>query len=326
MTDAQMAAFLRGVFGADPWPKPLNLIAVKEYLAATGTVQAAARALGTTAARVQTIANSRTPTAAVLGMRYKDIPADQAARIRKILGVLILGRAAEIAFEDIYTSAMGTSEFELVDLREGHSDTDYRLLNGGKRALYRINIKFFGSNFRRGPELVGLQPEDCFPLATYKIHGALQKQEDEHLPYVFVIVGVPGLTGDAIAPIIEDHYVQPLAWLTASSISGKRALEDRVVGRIVEANLPAFRQAYDRIRSADWFVLSARRADALLREKLFSRVYALRIRGFAQQFRGAELDMHFSLSQDMMSLPDFLDLLKKEGQTRAASMLERGSI
>jgi len=326
MTDADLVRFLEELFGSDPWPKPLNLLTARARLRAGESLKDVARGLRTVPGRVEAVAKSRTPAAAVLAFRSKDVPAEQVARIRKILGVLILGRAAEIAFEDIYRAAMGSSEFELVDLREGRTDTDYRLLNGGKRPLYRINIKFFGSNFRRGPELVGLAPEDCFPLATYKIHGALQKQQAEHLPYIFVVVGVPGLTGETIAPIIEDQYVQPLAWLTASNIPGKRDLEDRLVARIVEANLPAYCKAYDRIRSADWFVLSARRADLLLREKLFERVYALRIRGFAQQFRSAELDMHFSLSRDMMALPDFLALLKKEGQTRAASMLERGSV
>jgi hypothetical protein len=261
-----------------------------------------------------------------LGLTNRQVPPDQAKKVRQTLGTLILGRAAEIAFEDIYQSAMGKSEFELVDMREGRSDTDYRLLNGGKRPLFRINIKFFGSNFRRGPELVGLDPEDCFPLATYKIHGALQKQDAEHLPYMFVIVGVPRLTGETIAPIIEDRYVEPLAWLTAGSIPKKRDLEDRVVARIVEANLPAYATAYDRIRNAEWYVLSARKANHLLRDKLFDRVYALRVRGFAQQFRSAELDMHFSLADDMMALTEFLALLKAEGQARATSMLERGSI
>jgi hypothetical protein len=35
---------------------------------------------------------------------------------------------------------------------------------------------------------------------------------------------------------------------------------------------------------------------------LGSRVYALKIRGFAQQFRGAELDMHFSLKNDLVTM------------------------
>jgi len=72
-------------------------------------------------------------------------------------------------------------------------------------------------------------------------------------------------------------------------------------------------------------VLSARKADNLLRELLFERVYALKIRGFAQQFRGAELDMHFSLKADLVTLKEFLQVLKQEGQTKVTSLLERGT-
>ena len=87
-----------------------------------------------------------------------------------------------------------------------------------------------------------------------------------------------------------------------------------------------FVATYSRIRSAEWHVLSARKADKLLRELLFERVYALKIRGFAQQFRGAELDMHFSLKRDLVMFRHFLRTLQGEGQTKMASLLERGTI
>ena len=64
---------------------------------------------------------------------------------------------------------MHSEEFELRDLREGRTDTDYRLYNGRGRPIYRVNIKFHGSPFRRAPEMVGLESDDCFALATYKI-------------------------------------------------------------------------------------------------------------------------------------------------------------
>jgi hypothetical protein len=83
---------------------------------------------------------------------------------------------------------------------------------------------------------------------------------------------------------------------------------------------------YDAVRSAAWYVLSARKADKLLRDLLFDRVYALKIRGFAQQFRGAELDMHFSLKADLVALKEFLEILRDQGQTVVASMLERGTV
>jgi hypothetical protein len=64
----------------------------------------------------------------------------------------------------------------------------------------------------------------------------------------------------------------------------------------------------------------------LLRELLFDRVYALKIRGFAQQFRRAELDMHFSLRDDLVPLNQFLETLRDQGLTVVASMLERGTV
>jgi hypothetical protein len=72
------------------------------------------------------------------------------------------------------------------------------------------------------------------------------------------------------------------------------------------------------------FILSARKADKLIRDPLFDRVYALRIRGFAQQFRSAELDMQFSLSKDLVSLRQFLRVPREEGMTKVTTLMERG--
>ncbi len=83
--------------------------------------------------------------------------------------------------------------------------------------------------------------------------------------------------------------------------------------------------AYQRIRNAEWYVLSARRADILLHERLYERVYALRIPGFTRQFGRAEVDMHFSLSKDLVSLAEFLRVLRTDGQGKVTTMLERGT-
>ena len=96
-----------------------------------------------------------------------------------MLGGLLLGRCAELAFERIYKTEMESDEFELRDLREGRTDTDYRLYNGRGRPIYRINIKFHGAQFRQAREWVGLEPRDCFALATYKINGALSNSMNQ---------------------------------------------------------------------------------------------------------------------------------------------------
>jgi hypothetical protein len=73
-----------------------------------------------------------------------------------------------------------------------------------------------------------------------------------------------------------------------------------------------------------WYVLSAKRASNLLREYLFDRVFALRVRGFARAFKAAELDMHFSLSEDLIPLRHFLATLRDEGPQKITTLLERG--
>jgi len=53
-------------------------------------------------------------------------------------------------------------------------------------------------------------------------------------------------------------------------------------------------------------VISATKAERLLHQLLFDRVYAIRVPRFVQ---ATQVNMHFSLSQDLAPLERFLDLL-----------------
>jgi hypothetical protein len=44
----------------------------------------------------------------------------------------------------------------------------------------------------------------------------------------------------------------------------------------------------------------------------------------SRRFRGAELDMHFSLSADLTPLNTYLETLRVSGYPRATTLLERG--
>ncbi len=286
----------------------------------------AAKAVGTNAALLQKLKKSPTPLKELLGVTPDDTPDNLIERTTLILGQLLLGRCAEMAFEGIYVQEMGTTDIALIDLRESRSDTDYRLRNGQNRHLYRINIKFHGARFRRAKDLVGLDPEDCFPLATYKIHGALQKQDEEHLPYIFAIISVPDVSARETGMLVAENSIRTLAFLRHAKVAGMRDLEDRLVKSFIDKGAEPYAATYQKVLKAEWRILSARRAANLLRDKLFDRVYALRVRGFAQQFRGAELDMHLSIAQDMTPLREFLATLRRDGPTRTASLLERGTL
>lgn len=324
---------LRLVFVDARPPKPLHLIeAVALVRDGSLTAHKAAGQFGTTAARVHTFASKLDPAADLLGGAILSPLPQQEARIRNSLGQLVVGSLAEKAFEERYRASVGSSELQLLDDRHVRGDTDYLVFNGSGRQVFRMNIKFHGALFRRARELVGLEPTDCFALATYKIYSALQKQEAEHLPYIFVIVGVPGLTGSIVGEGIPENLVHLSAIAHLSpKVSGKRQIEDQIVSRLTAApvelgfagNMGRF---LTQIREAEWYVLSARRADNLLRKLLFERAYALRVRAFARNYSGAELDMHFSLKGDLKPLAEFFEVLHTHGMTGLASRLERGTL
>lgn len=323
MRAEELIALLNRLYPSTPWPKPFNLLKGRQLVEAGKPVNDAAREIRTTSKRLDSFCRSRDPLAALFGPSTRG--ADARKRTRQILGNLIVGRCAEIAFEEIYKQHTRTTELELRDLREGRSDTDYRLFNGKGRPVYRINIKFHGSLFRRAKEMVGLDPEDCFALATYKIDGALQKQKKDELPYIFVVVSVPDLTAESVGGDVSGALQEFVARVMESSkVPAKRDIEDRVVEVLEQEGHPAFAATRRRISAAKWYVLGAKKADKLLRELLFERVFALRTRNFSRQFGGAELDMHYSLSRDLTPLSTYLAMLRDAGYPRVTTLLERG--
>jgi len=216
MNSQEFLDTLRAVFDDRPLPRPLDLVVGVERFKAGANLALLRKEFATTGARLAEAAEAPDLVSHLIGMRPEEVSEKRVQRARLILGQLVLGRAAEIAFEELYERAMKTNEFELRDHRTSRSGTDYRVHNGQGHALYRLNIKFHGSQFKRGPELVGLRPEDCFALATYKIKNALDKQDEEHLPYIFAIVGVPHLTGAAVALQVPDDLATAVAIVAES--------------------------------------------------------------------------------------------------------------
>ena len=55
------------------------------------------------------------------------------------------------------------SDYKLVNVLAGQTDTDYRVLNGKDRPIYRINVKFFGSLFLERSEWLAWFLRIAFP-------------------------------------------------------------------------------------------------------------------------------------------------------------------
>jgi len=327
-----LLALIGSLYPTEP-PQPFLLLEGVKRVRAGEDPGQVARSVHSTRRRLESLAAAPNPLLQIFGCDLEAAAAAEATRRpRDMLGQLLLGELAERTFEKIYKKTMGSKDLILEDDRSSRNETDYRVLNGQKRPVFRINIKFYGTLFRNAPGLVGLEPEDCFALATYKIFQGLQKHEAERLPYVFVIVGVPGLTGTSAGAAVPEDLTHLVSLVhAASGVPGKRAIEERVVASLIDSEQPEpFRTELtcfrERIEAADWYALSARRANKLLRDKLFDRVYAVRVRAFARNYRNAELDMHFSLKQDLTPLRTFLTSAKERGLHGLAVDLERGVV
>lgn len=323
---------MESVYEGAVLPRPFDLLRGALEVAGGSDPKETAARLRTTAKRLVAIASSTDPLTQALGASLADSgELSRLKRARAGLGQMLLGQAAERAFEDIYRVRMGTSALALDDDRSSRTDTDYRVLNGERKPVFRCNIKFHGTLFRNARDLVGLDPEDCFALATYKIHAAIRKQEEEHLPFLFMIISVPGVTREYAGDIVPEDIVHLMALVQAGSVGGRRTVEDSLVSHLLQQSgkLGVGEEVEGMLRQlkeAEWRVISARKADELLRKLLFERVYAVRVRGFASNYPNAELDMHFSISDDLTPLAEFLALLKDRGLHGATSYVERGTI
>ena len=322
----------RKIFTSSQMPKPFALLEAASRVTHGEDPSNIAREIRSTRVKVQEVADATDPIRAVFGLSLTDASShDVMAKTRRGVGQMLLGTLAERSFEAAYRNVVQTDQLRLEDDRAGRTDTDYRVFNGLDRPVFRINIKFHGSPFRKAIELVGLESADCFPLATYKIYSARKKQEQEYLPYLFVIVTLPGLTGDSAGATVPEDVAHPTALYMRSSQPRKRDFEDHIVHHLVDApQAPTVAEAINRISAqidrAPWRVISARRADRLLHELLFERVYAVRVRGFASNYSRAEVDMHFSISRDLTPLEDMLVLLRDHGLQGLTTRIERGDL
>lgn len=240
---------------------------------------------------------------------------------RRGIAQMLLGTLTERRFEseDITAGRPLTIEKRVAE----RSDTDYVINDASGRPLFRMNIKFHGTLFRSAREIVGLEPEDCFALATYKISNALQRQHQDRFPYVFLVLSIPGLSAAAIEGFVPEDLVWALC-----ALKGKRVVEEAMAQ---ELSQPAFQQQFQdvllRMTEGQFRVISARKAYTLMRgDLMFDRVFALKVPRFTQNYRNAEIDMHLSLSREMVPLREFMALVDRESPHVVNVMLDRGEI
>lgn len=224
------------VYGEREVPRAFRLLQAARAVRQGGDSKVLAKPLRANAKRLDELAKSDDPVAALFKTTPDAAAADEEGwkRRRQSLGQMVLAGLAERTFERLYKTTLGSEELLLEDERTGYTETDYRVLNGSRRPVFRLNIKFHGTLFANAKVMVGLEPEDCFALATYKIWQGMEKQDKEVLPYVFAIVSVPGLTAEAAGAIVPERLTHLAVFVYAATFDKKRRVEDAIVRHLIE--------------------------------------------------------------------------------------------
>src|SRR5205809_582006 len=101
MNAPDLIGFLKLAYPNGSWPRPFHVLEGLQRIAAGETVKEAASAVGTSSHVLEKARKSAQPEFDILGVQPSDLTDENLKRAGVILGQLLIGRAAEIAFEDI---------------------------------------------------------------------------------------------------------------------------------------------------------------------------------------------------------------------------------
>ncbi len=244
--------------------------------------------------------------------------------MKRFAGVVV-GAVGEQEFERRYKELGGDTEFPLVDHTKEGTDTDFLTADSKGRPALRINVKAYGARFDKSKTFVGLEPEDTFGVATYKVRAAVRKSQREALPYLFAIVSSGKLRADDAAAVFPPEVAHLL--LTSSlyvGLKGWKVVEDRLIDHLLEptgyGSSDFIVGLRDAINASSWRIISAIKANHLMNEKLDERVPAVSNPEF-KVAANSQPNMHFSLGDEMISLEELLDLLTNDGIQNVATRI-----
>lgn len=228
-------------------------------------------------------------------------------------------------FEQRYTQLLPSQEFALADQTKEGTDTDFLTEDSQGRPAFRINVKMYGARFDKARMFVGLDPEDTFGIATYKVRAAVRKSQSEALPFLFAIASSEKLRADGVASALPPEVAHILDTKTLyKGVGGWKIVEDRLVAHLLEpsgyGSGPVIQGLRKGVAEVEYRVISAIKANYLMNEKLDERVPAVSNPQFKVSGR-SQPNMHFSLSQDMIGLEELLQMLDKHGIQHVATKI-----
>lgn len=172
----------------------------------------------------------------------------------------------------------------------GHMLVDFTLLEEGRELP--VNVKNAGTRFENAGTLVGLEPDDCIPIAAYKAHDAVEKE-----PNLLYAVSVDY----TLMRKIESHLLtrfnrdEESVWRLLNTFSGPliRDAEDKFVYSMVNKYWAEFSE---QVAVSLFRVISARRVIRIL-QTLPRRTPGVGLRAWGTG-ASAEVNVHLSVSAE----------------------------
>ena len=217
---------------------------------------------------------------------------------------LVVGTIAERVFWEDHLKPLEAEGFTVVDYHEQGENRDFGLQRGGLELP--INVKTASSVFRITQEAVGLDPQDCIPIGSYKAVGASEKVPT--LVYVDLVDFTFRQRVDNYMDTLEGDLA--IGWHLLSWYGGKGSYkaQDRYIQTLFErrgAELKALAPPATGFR-----VISARRVLAVLRKDL-RRVPGLGIKAAGTGSFNAEVNIHVSVRDETRPWDDVADQCRR---------------
>ncbi len=192
------------------------------------------------------------------------------------------------------------------DEREGqHSHVDFGICQGAHEVP--VNVKNAGTRFERAENLVGLDPDDCLPIPTYKAYGAIEG--NPNLLYVIAVdFDLVQQLNELLPALFTDE--EATVWQLLNSYKGSlvRKAEDQFIFSTV-------RKHWDKIKAAtaatDFHVISARRAIRILHTKP-KRTPGVGLRAWGTG-ASAEVNVHVSIKDETTPWQVVVDRIVSKG-------------
>jgi len=272
-------------------------------------------------------------TGGLRGLLGEPTGPDQAERHLQIFSNLLVAQLGEEIFEPLMGRPVGEMGYRVVDRRAEHAEQDFDIQDGAGRPALSVNVKVHSSRFRNAPQVVGLAADDCFALALYKILSAFKQSRETGVPFLFLVSIRWGIVEEVMSRVPED-LGEAVELVFRARAQGKRRAEDRLVqhavGRLREVG--TWGELIDMLtHEGDHRVLSAKKALDLFMDRFDPRCPALSIREFGRAFGGqrgvaAEINMHFSITEEMEPLERALSNLEREGLEWFRRLVDAGMI